>query len=256
MAISIVERDANLGLTKSVVAGISEMCAQYGRVIVIEDDLILSPDFLDYMLQALDRYADDTRVYAVSAYMYPIRHRPSPDAFFLPLASGLGWGTWARAWAAYDVDCHDALEALRDDATRTRFNLGSRFRWAEGLEATVKGHVQTWDFQWYWSVFKNNGLVLHPRVSLTWNGGFDGSGEHSGTLPFDQDPYEAFLRPRLPSQLRWPEVEVDRHALRKIQLYSQRPSLIRRRLTHNNTVARRFWRVVARASQYSKGTQP
>jgi len=119
----VIERETNLGLAQSVISGVSELCASYGRVIVVEDDFILSPSFLDYMLLALDRYADEPKVYQISGYMYPIQHATKPDAFFLPLTTTWGWATWARAWQIFDGNAGDAGNLLRDPEVRRRFNL-------------------------------------------------------------------------------------------------------------------------------------
>ena len=99
---TVVERKENLGLAQSIVAGVSEQCEAAGRVIVVEDDLILAPRFVDYMLQALDRYEAEDRVYQVSGFMFPVDHPLEPDAFLLPLTTTWGWATWARAWKAFD----------------------------------------------------------------------------------------------------------------------------------------------------------
>jgi hypothetical protein len=175
----LIERDSNLGLARSVVNGVSELCDTHGRVIVIEDDFSLSPAFLDYMLSALDRYEDEPSVYQICGYMFPIRHAPQPDAFFLPLTTTWGWATWSRAWRVFDWRPADA-ESLRDPEVRRRFNLNNAYPYAEMLERKLNGENDSWGILFWWAVFRANGLVLHPRKSLVWNGGFDASGTHCG----------------------------------------------------------------------------
>jgi hypothetical protein len=175
----LIERDSNLGLARSVVNGVSELCDTHGRVIVIEDDFALSPAFLDYMLSALDRYEDEPSVYQICGYMFPIRHAPQPDAFFLPLTTTWGWATWSRAWRVFDWRPADA-ESLRDPEVRRRFNLNNAYPYAEMLERKLNGENDSWGILFWWAVFRANGLVLHPRKSLVWNGGFDASGTHGG----------------------------------------------------------------------------
>lgn len=176
----VVERDANLGLARSIVTAVSELCDSHGRVIVVEDDFSLSPSFLDYMLSALDRYGDEPNVYQVSGYMFPIRHSPTPDAFFLPLTTTWGWATWSRAWRVFDWNAADARELLSDPATRRSFNLNNAYPYAEMLETTLRGENDSWGILFWWAVFKAGGLVLHPRKSLVWNGGVDATGTHYG----------------------------------------------------------------------------
>lgn len=176
----VVERDSNLGLTRSVSGGVSELCETHGRVIVVEDDFSLSPAFLDYMLSALDLYAEEPNVYQISGYMFPIRHAATPDAFFLPLTTTWGWATWSRAWQIFDLTPGDAEELLRDPEVRRRFNLNNAYPYAEMLTGKLKGENDSWGILFWWAVFRAGGLVLHPRRSLVWNGGFDQSGTHCG----------------------------------------------------------------------------
>ena len=117
---TVIERDVNFGLARSIVEGVTDLCDRYGRVIVLEDDLVLSPSFIDYMLQALDRYADEANVYQVSGYMFPIMQPEDTDAFFLPLITTWGWATWRRAWQIFDWDASGALERLKDPSLRRR----------------------------------------------------------------------------------------------------------------------------------------
>ena len=78
----IINRETNVGLARSIVSGVTELCEQYGSVIVVEDDFVLNRSFIDYLLQGLERYRDVENVYQISAYMFPVRHPDKPDAFF------------------------------------------------------------------------------------------------------------------------------------------------------------------------------
>lgn len=176
----VIERETNLGLARSIVGGVSELCASHDRVVVVEDDFSLSPAFLDYMLTALDRYAEEPNVYQISGYMFPIRHATSPDAFFLPLTTTWGWATWSRAWQVFDWTANDAAELLHDPEVRRRFNLNNAYPYAEMLESKLTGENDSWGILFWWAVFQAGGLVLHPRRSLVWNGGFDETGTHCG----------------------------------------------------------------------------
>jgi hypothetical protein len=174
----VVERTENLGLARSVVAGVSELCDAYGRVIVVEDDFALRPDFLDYMIRALDKYADCKEIYQVSGYMFPVEHPPRPDAFFLPLSTTWGWATWSRAWRIFDWRAASAPEQLADPAIRRKFDLDNSYPYANMLEDRLAGKNDSWGILWWWAVFRIGGLVLYPRRSLVRVGGFDGSGTH------------------------------------------------------------------------------
>jgi len=177
----VIERQENLGLARSIVTGVTDLCREYGRVIVVEDDLVVSPAFLDYMLQALDRYHDDPQVYQLSGYMFPVDSHAMTEAFFLPFITTWGWATWARAWQVFDWHATGAQVRLTDADTRRRFNLDGHYPYATMLEDRLAGRNDSWGVLWWWSVFQRNGLALYPRQSLVINRGFDGSGRHCGS---------------------------------------------------------------------------
>ncbi len=175
--------EANQGLARSVIAGVGEVVARFGRVIVVEDDLELAPAFLAYMNRALDRYADDAAVYQVSGYMFDVPElKARPEAVFLPLTVSWGWATWKRAWDEFDPLAAGWQQLASDRALRRRFNLDGAYDYATMLERQMSGQRDSWAIRWYWTVFKANGLVLFPPVTLVNNHGFDGSGSHGRGL--------------------------------------------------------------------------
>lgn len=171
--------EANQGLSRSVIDGVTAILGKYDRVIVIEDDLELSPGFLKYMNEALARYADVQKVFQVSGYMFDVPElAESREALLFPVTVSWGWGTWKRAWESFDPEAQ-GWEALRSDATlRQRFNLQGAFDYATMLFRQMEGMRDSWAIRWYWAVFNANGLVVFPPVSLVYNNGFDGSGSH------------------------------------------------------------------------------
>ncbi len=212
---AVVEREDNLGLARSIVTGVSELCAAYGRVIVLEDDLVLSPDFLDYMLQALDRYADSPEVYQVAGYLLPVEHEFTREAFFLPLTTTWGWATWQRAWQAFRWEVPDAREKLADPGFRRRFDLEGCYPYSAMLEDRLAGKNDSWGILWWYTVFCLGGLVLYPPVSLVQNLGFDGSGVHCGSS--DQGTAEAAAG-RLPLSFSLPrQVQADLAAFERVK---------------------------------------
>lgn len=181
LAIDVIEREANVGLARSVVGGVSEHCARAGRVIVLEDDLVVSPDFLDYMLTALAVYADAPQVYQIAGYVYPYAPPPAPDYFLMPLTTTWGWATWARAWQAFAWSPPDIDDFLADPVAQTRFDLNNTYPYTEMLRNRLAGLNDSWGILWWYAVFRAGGLVLYPRHTLVRNDGFDGSGTHYTT---------------------------------------------------------------------------
>jgi hypothetical protein len=176
----VIERDHNLGLAHSIVMGVTQACEQYGKVIVVEDDLIVGPDFLHFMIEALDRYELEPKVCQISGYLFSIAVNPRADAFFLPMTTTWGWATWARAWSLFDWNAAGSGHKLSDPVVRSRFNLGNSYPYAEMLQQRLAGQNDSWGILWWWAVFQAGGLVLYPRSSLVQNCGFDGTGTHCG----------------------------------------------------------------------------
>lgn len=231
LGFDVVERTRNFGLAKSIVSGTTELCGLYGRVIVIEDDLVLAPDFLDYMLEALDKYENEANVYQISGYMFPVDHPDQPDAFFLPLTTTWGWATWARAWKHFDWNATGYVEGLQDPQVRRAFDFDDTYPYSELLRRRMEGKNDSWGILWWWSVFNSQGLVLHPRRTLVWLGGFDGSGTHCGTESELQQVDQCSLsQPSLSYPLVLPRgPSVDEAALQRIKeflrLHAQQPAV-------------------------------
>lgn len=175
--------EMNMGLSRSVIAGVSETVERFGRVIVVEDDLRLSPLFLTFMNRGLERYADDERVLQISGYQFDVPELSGmTSALFLPFPVSWGWATWQRAWRRFDPLAKGWEELRTDPILRRRFNLDGSYDYATMLVRQMEGHRDSWAIRWYWSVFRSEGLVLFPTVSLVQNTGFDGSGSHGRGL--------------------------------------------------------------------------
>ncbi len=179
-SVTIVERDRNWGLANSIIDGVTSVVNRYERVIVLEDDLVTSTYFLEYMNTALERYQAEDRVMQVSGHVFPIRVHGETDAVFLPMTTSWGWATWARAWKHFDPKSTGYTQLKGDAKLRKRFNLGGAYDYFSMLEAQLAGRVDSWAVRWYLSVFMRGGLTLFPVKSLVENCGFDGSGTHCG----------------------------------------------------------------------------
>lgn len=204
----IVERAENRGLAGSIASAVGELTAAHGRVIVLEDDLVVAPDFLGYMLTALDRYAAEPQVMQVSGCLIAGDAPGEDDALFLPVTTTWGWATWARAWEAFERSPADPALLDRDPAFRSRFTLdGAGDAYLRMLSDRLAGRNDSWGILWWFAVARQAGQVLYPRRSLVWNGGFDSSGVHcGGTETFRPDIPEPFRAPRLPRPIRLPAV--------------------------------------------------
>ncbi len=175
---TVVLAPANQGLAKSITHGVTQLCANYGQAIVVEDDLVVASSFLNYMNTALARYADATQVMQISGHMFPVDLQATTDAVFLPVTTSWGWATWERAWAHMAEVPEVAVAHLASRKWRYQFDLSGTFPNARMLAQRLERKNHSWAIWWYYQVFTHGGLVLHPTRSLVNNEGFDGSGTH------------------------------------------------------------------------------
>jgi hypothetical protein len=176
--VHLIEQPVNKGLADNIVSGVTEVVNRYGKVIVLEDDIVTSSGFLKFMNNALDLYEDSDKVFHISGYMFPVSIE-LPDTFFYNQASCWGWATWARAWRYYNPSAEELKVSLLNGHDISHFNLNGALDFFYQLQANIEGKLKTWAVKWHASVYLQNGLCLHPKVSLVQNIGMDGSGVHS-----------------------------------------------------------------------------
>jgi len=175
--VTVIERERNLGLADSIIAGVTEIVNQHGRVIVLEDDMLTSPFFLRYMNEALEYYRDDERVISIHGYLFPVRAK-MPETFFIKGSDCWGWGTWKRGWELFEPDGKKLLAELKRRKLVKRFDFGGSYPYTRMLEEQISGKNDSWAVRWYASALLNDKLTLYPGRSLVHNIGTDESGTH------------------------------------------------------------------------------
>ena len=174
-SVTIVEREENWGLARSIISGVTLLCEKYGRAIVLEDDLVSSPFFLTFMNEALDLYAGNSEVMHISGSTYPVEIDERSTSYFLKIPLCWGWATWDRAWSKFSKDI--AVMERFTPAMISRFNFdGTNPTYWGQLQANRDGRINTWFIFWYAHLFLTNGLALFPKQSLLQNIGMDGTG--------------------------------------------------------------------------------
>jgi hypothetical protein len=187
-SVTIVERELNLGLSESIISGVTELCNQEGRAIALEDDVMTAPDFLAFVNYALERYQQEPRVFSVTGHNFPIAAPVSYpyDAYFSYRSSSWGWATWKDRWEKTDWSVNDFPEFRSDRRRQQRFDLGGNdLTWM--LTQRMAGRIRgTWDVVWAYTHSKHDAVALRAVASKVYNTGFDGSGTHCRRAPFQQ----------------------------------------------------------------------
>lgn len=178
-SVQIIERETNWGLAKSIIDGVSTQIEAYDRVIVLEDDLVVAPYFLQFMNEALELYKDETRVGHIQACDFT--HDPAlPEMFLIKWAGSWGWATWKRAWKNFNPNGAELLQQLEQRELTHVFDFNGNYGFTRMLRRQIAGKNNSWAIRWNASLFLQDILSINVGRSLVANNGFDGSGTNCG----------------------------------------------------------------------------
>lgn len=172
----IIVSNTNKGLADSIILGINYVFTKYDAIIVLEDDCLTAPSFMQFMTQGLTQYARDKKVYSISGYSWPIELKNGKyDAYGCGRCSTWGWGTWKDRWEKYSRD-NVNLKHFKMDRIKSK-NLAI---WGKDLESmllgTVEGRYDSWGVFWGLNIIENEGVCINPYSSLIKHIGGDDSG--------------------------------------------------------------------------------
>ncbi|MCC6550745.1 MAG: glycosyltransferase [Ignavibacteriaceae bacterium] len=176
-SVRIIERSENYGLARNIIGGVTALLEESDRLIVLEDDLIVSPYFLSYMNDGLNLYADDEKVGSIHGYVYPVKEQ-LPETFFLRGGDCWGWATWKRAWSFFEPDGRKLLSEIKKRGLIRDFDLNNAYPYYRMLQKQVQGKNSSWAVRWHASLFLRDMLTLYPGSSFVNNQGADDSGTH------------------------------------------------------------------------------
>jgi hypothetical protein len=173
--------DENMGCRMRVATGISWAFGIVDRAIILEDDCVPSASFFPYCGELLERYQDDERVMMVSGDNHLFGKADTRDSYYFSrYVHAWGWATWRRAWDKFDLGMAQWPE-IRDRRLFDRYfaSASERYYWKSLLQYVYEGNIDTWDYQWVYSIWANSGLCIAPRRNLVWNIGFHKDATHT-----------------------------------------------------------------------------
>lgn len=179
-SVTVTESPVNKGLASSVIAGVTEVINKYGKVIVVEDDCVVSPHFLNYINNALDFYQDKKHIGCLSGYT-PDFSLPSDyknDVFAAYRSCSCTWATWKDRWEGVDWELKDIKDFYNSPKLVRRLNSNGSDRFIR-LYRQTKGNGSSWSVRFGAHLVKKNLLTVYPRFSYITNIGCDESGVHS-----------------------------------------------------------------------------
>lgn len=212
--VSIIEAEKNKGLAKSVIGGVTKIIQEYGKVIVVEDDLLLAPYFLNYMNDALEYYEKDKEIWSISGYSFPMKSMKKypHDIFYSYRGCSWGWATWADRWDTVDWQVKEYDRFIEDQKWIARFNRGG-VDLTNMLKMQMEGQIDSWAIRWCFSQSNQDMYTVYPRISYLENAGCDGSGMHSGA----DDEYYTDMSGCVP-KCKFETLEIDRKIAKEFQM--------------------------------------
>ncbi len=174
-------RDKNLGCKMGVSSAITWFFENVEQGVIIEDDILLDPSFFNFAEELLEYYKDDEEVMEIHAVNFQPKKRTENSYYFSKYALVWGWATWRRAWAKYDVAIKDYNKTILEETISDSKVIG---KYDYNLQQIIKGNIDTWDFQWNYTVWKNKGLTITPETNLCANIGFGSDATHTTNIDF------------------------------------------------------------------------
>lgn len=170
----------NKGLADSIVDGINTVFEENDAVVVLEDDCVPHPLFIEYAAKCLEKYCDDVRVFSINGYAWDLDvDNNGTDAYFAGRFGSWGWATWKDRWRLYEQDYKILVKIQKDQQRKQRLDT-----WAPDavsyLIGNVYGTCNSWAVFWGLKCIEQGKFCLTPYYSLIDNIGCDGSGVHCG----------------------------------------------------------------------------
>ena len=126
--VEIIEREKNWGLANSIIDGVTKIVNEYGKIIVLEDDLVTSPYFLKFMNEALEVYKDEKNVYSITGYSFTDDIEYIDSSYFLSLTSSWSWATWSNKWEKFKRDKKDLENIVKgSNKEKKLFNFDNSY---------------------------------------------------------------------------------------------------------------------------------
>ena len=177
--ITLMERSENWGLARNIINGVTTQVNRYGKVIVLEDDLVVAPYFLQFMNDALEVYKNEPRVGHIQACDFT-QDSSLPATFLIKWTGSWGWATWDRAWKHFNPNGNELLQELEERKLTPVFDFNGKYGFTRMLRRQIEGKNNSWAIRWNASLFLKDILSLNVGRSLVQNEGFDGSGTNCG----------------------------------------------------------------------------
>jgi len=174
--IHLFEREKNFGLANSIIKGVNEVLNHHKTVIVLEDDIIISRNFLYYMNKSLNEFILNHKIFSITGYSFS-NDINTNDIYVFNRFMSWGWATWKDRWSKINFDYSiDDLPMLNEN--KEKINLAGEDLISMYL-AQIEGRIDSWAVRFAVGQCLNQGLTIYPKYSLVKNIGFDNQATHT-----------------------------------------------------------------------------
>lgn len=234
-SVSIIKAEKNQGLARSIISGVTDVVNKYGKVIVVEDDLITGNDFLAYMNGALDFYKDNSKIGSISAYTYNIDalRNYDKDVYMTYKGECWGWATWKERWNDVDWNVENYKDFYKDFKKRKAFD-SLELGLTHMLDMQMCGKIDSWAVRWVYHLFENKLMTVYPKISRVINIGFDGSGTHCKVVRKEESTLKFQEK-----AIKFENLKVDPKIAKEVARYETRNPIVRL----ERIIARQLFRI-------------
>ena len=174
-------RNKNLGCKIGVSSAIDWFFDNEEDGIILEDDCVPHQSFFRFCEELLEKYKENKRVFMISGDNFLLGERKISESYYFSKYHFIwGWATWKRAWEKYDIKMKSWPEFKYSSGFRSLFtSVVEANYWRQILDAVYNNKIDTWDYQWAYTMWENNGLSACPNTNLIENIGFDSEATHT-----------------------------------------------------------------------------
>ena len=174
-------RDHNLGCRYAVSSAITWFFNQVEEGIILEDDCLPSPSFFIFCQNLLEHYRNEPKIMHISGDNYQFgQKRGDGSYYFSVLNHNWGWATWRRAWQYYDLEMKNLPAFVQSNSIQKIWqDEVMQYYWLQNFLKTQQGQIDTWDYQWTFSIWHQGGLAILPNENLVMNIGFGEDATHT-----------------------------------------------------------------------------
>lgn len=177
-------RDENLGCRNAVSDAITWFFNQEEKGIILEDDCLPDLSFFPFCEELLEKYKDNEQIMLISGDNFQNSKKQGDSSYYFSRYNHIwGWASWRRVWQHYDVDMKTFPENKEKEFLNDIFsNKKARNYWLKRFEKAYNGEINTWDYQWTYSIFSRNGISILPNENLISNIGFGNQSTHTAKM--------------------------------------------------------------------------